>query len=241
MSDAVQPETLSSVPAAVRWIAGALFVIAVPLFLILGNVLDVASDRQFYASEFVKYDISRVTGLNREELATVADLFITYLSVPSARLDIEFTLNGARRPLFNQKELAHMDDVQKLFGLVRRTRMVAGSILLILPLLGLWFGGSAFFPRLGTLLAIGGGLTVALLALTGLASLVDFTEAFTKFHELAFSNDDWMLDPRSDYLIMLFPEGFWLDATLRIAMYSAIEGVVLGVVGLGIRYFGVRR
>jgi len=138
-------------------------------------------------------------------------------------------LNGARRPLFNQKELAHMDDVQKLFGLVRRTRMVAGSILLILPLLGLWFGGSAFFPRLGTLLAIGGGLTVALLALTGLASLVDFTEAFTKFHELAFSNDDWML------------EGFWLDATLRIAMYSAIEGVVLGVVGLGIRYFGVRR
>jgi hypothetical protein len=50
-----------------------------------------------------------------------------------------------------------------------------------------------------------------------------------------------MLDPRTDYLIMLYPEGFWLDATLRIAMLSAVEALVLGGVGLGITYFGVRR
>src|SRR5207248_665368 len=128
-----------------------------------------------------------------------------------------------------------------LFGLVRQARLVAGSILLILPLLGLWFAGSAFLPRLGTLLTIGGVVTVALLALAGIASLFDFTDAFITFHELAFSNNDWILDPRTDYLIMLFPEGFWLDATLRIATQSAIEAVVLGAVGLGISYFGVRR
>lgn len=241
MNDAVQADTLSAMPAAVRWIAGILFVLAVPLFLILGNVLDVAGDRQFYASEFVKYDIGRVTGLSREELATVADAFITYLSVPTARLDVEVTLGGARRPLFNQREIAHMEDVQKLFGLVRQTRLVAGAILLILPLVGLKLGGSAFLPRLGTLLTIGGIVTVVLLGLAGLASLVDFTEAFVTFHEMAFSNDLWMLDPRTDYLIMLFPEGFWLDATVRIALYSAIEAAVLGAVGVGITYFGVRR
>ena len=76
-------------------------------------------------------------------------------------------------------------------------------------------------------------MTVGLLGAGGIASLVDFTEAFIKFHEMAFSNDNWMLDPRTDYLVMLFPEGFWLDATLRIAMLSAIEAVVLGAVGLG--------
>jgi integral membrane protein (TIGR01906 family) len=241
MNDAVQTDTLAAVPAAVRWLAGIAFVLALPLFLILGNVLDVAGDRQFYADEFVKYGVGDVTGLNREQLATVADLFITYLSVPGSRLDYEITVNGARRPLFNQKEIAHMEDVQKLFGLVRQSRMVAGSILLILPLLGVWFGGSLFLPRLGTLLTIGGILTVVLLGLAGLASLVDFTEAFVTFHEMAFSNDLWMLDPRTDYLLMLFPEGFWLDATLRIAGKSALEAVVLGVVGLGIAYFGVRR
>jgi integral membrane protein (TIGR01906 family) len=240
MSDAVATDGLSAVPGLVHWIGAAAFVIALPLFLILGNVLDVAGDRQFYASEFEKYQISQVTGLNREELASVADLFIRYLSEPNARLDAEFVLGGVRRPLFNQKEIAHMEDVQKLFGLVRRARLVSGAVLLILPLVALGIG-SGFLPRLGTLLAIGGGVTIALLALAGLASLVDFTEAFVKFHEMAFSNDLWMLDPRTDYLIMLFPEGFWLDATLRIAMQSAIEAVVLGGVGLGIAYFGVRR
>src|SRR6476619_3855483 len=106
MSDAVQADTLSAMPAAVRWIAGILFVLAMPLFLILGNVLDVAGDRQFYATDFPKYDVGAVTGLNREELATVADLFITYLNVPGSSLEAEFVLNGARRPLFNQKELS---------------------------------------------------------------------------------------------------------------------------------------
>src|SRR3954462_11434972 len=104
MNDAVQADTLSALPSAVRWIAGASFVIALPLFLILGNVLSVASDHEFYATEFPRYDVGAVTGLNREELATVADLFITYLSVPGSNLNIEFALNGARRPLFNQKE-----------------------------------------------------------------------------------------------------------------------------------------
>jgi integral membrane protein (TIGR01906 family) len=134
-----------------------------------------------------------------------------------------------------------MEDVQKLFDLVRKTRLVAGAVLLILPLVGLALLGTAVLSRLGALLVAGGIFTVVLLALAGLLSLIDFSSAFVRFHELAFSNDLWILDPRTDYLIMLYPEGFWLDATLRIAMRSAIEAVVVGVVGLGIAYFGVRR
>jgi integral membrane protein (TIGR01906 family) len=241
MSEAVASDSLSTMPAAVRWLGAAAFVIALPLFLILGNVLEVAGDRDFYLGEFVKYDVGRVTGLDQAQLVAVSEAFITYLRDPSARLDVEVTIGGARRPLFNRKEVAHMEDVQKLFTLVRDARLVAGAILLILPLVGLSLGGSGFLPRLGTLLTIGGVLTVVLLGLAGLLSLVDFSEAFVRFHEMAFSNDLWMLDPRTDYLIILYPEGFWLDATLRIAMLSAVEAVVIGGVGLGIAYFGVRR
>jgi integral membrane protein (TIGR01906 family) len=241
VNEVVATDNLSTFPAAVRWIGAIAFVVALPLFMILGNVLDVAGDREFYLSEFSKYRVGQVTGLEQTQLATAADAFIHYLRDPSAHLDVEVTLNGTRRPLFNAKEIAHMEDVQKLFGHVRNVRLTAGSVLLILPLVGLWLGGSGFLPRLGTLLTAGGILTVVILGLLGLLSLVDFSEAFIKFHELAFSNDDWMLDPRTDYLIMLYPEGFWLDATLRIAMLSAIEAVVVGAVGLGIAYFGVRR
>jgi integral membrane protein (TIGR01906 family) len=241
MSEAVATDTLSTMPPALRWIGASAFVIALPLFVILGNVLEVASDQDFYLREFARYDVGRVTGLDQAQLAAVSNAFITYLRDPSARLDVQVSTGGAPRPLFNEREIAHMDDVQKLFGLVRDTRIVAGAVLLILPLVGLGLGGSGFLPRLGTLLTAGAILTVVLLAVAGLLSLVDFSQAFVRFHELAFSNDLWILDPRTDYLIMLYPEGFWLDATLRIAMLSAVEAVVIGAVGLGIAYFGVRR
>ena len=241
MSDAVATDTLSSMPAAVRWIGAIAFVVALPLFLILGNVLDVASDRDFYLSEFAKYDVGRVTGLDQPQLASAADAFIAYLRDAAAHLDVEVTIGGVSRPLFNEREIHHMEDVQKLFQLVRDVRLGAGAVLLILPLVGLGLGGAGFLPRLGTLLTVGGILTIVLLGLAGLLSLVDFSQAFVRFHELAFSNDLWILDPRTDYLIMLYPEGFWLDATLRIAMLSAVEAVVIGGVGLGIAYFGVRR
>ena len=87
----------------------------------------------------------------------------------------------------------------------------------------------------------GGILTVVLLLLAGLLSLVDFTQAFIAFHEMAFSNDLWMLDPRTDYLVMIFPEGFWFDAVMRIAMTSAIEGVIATGAGIALLVMGRRR
>lgn len=232
---------LTAIPAALRWVGAILFVVAVPLFIILGNVLDIASDREFYQREFGLYGVGRVTGLDDGQLRTVADAFITYLKDPAAKLDVVVTIGGSPRPLFSQKEISHMEDVQGIFTLVRRLRLVAGSILLILPLIGLTIGGSGFMSKLGLLLTIGGIVTVVLLGLAGLLSLVDFTQAFIIFHELAFSNANWMLDPRTDYLIMLFPEGFWYDAVMRIAMLSAIEAVVIGGVGVALAFFGRRR
>ena len=232
---------LSNIPTALRWLGAIAFVISLPVFLILGNILDVASDRSFYASEFEKYRIRDVTRLDDVQLMAVADHFIGYLRDPAATLDIEVTINGTRRPLFNQKEINHMVDVQHLFQLAKNARLVAGAVLLLVPLLGVGLGGSAFLPRLGTLLVAGGMATVGILGLAGLLSLVDFTEAWTQFHHIAFSNDDWLLDPRTDYLIMLYPEGFWFDAVMKIAMQSALEAVVLGGIGVGVAYFGARR
>ncbi len=69
----------------------------------------------------------------------------------------------------------------------------------------------------------GGASTLVLLVALGVLALSDFGDAFVQFHLLAFDNDLWILDPSRDYLIMLFPEGFWFDATLRIATLAALE------------------
>ena len=68
MSDLIATDNLSTLPAVVRWLGAIAFIVALPLFVILGNVLDVAGDREFYLSEFSKYGVGQVTGLDQPQL-----------------------------------------------------------------------------------------------------------------------------------------------------------------------------
>jgi integral membrane protein (TIGR01906 family) len=77
---------------------------------------------------------------------------------------------------------------------------------------------------------------VAVVVLVGLLSLLDFSGLWTRFHQIAFRNDLWMLDPRTDYLIMLFPEPFWFVATFRMAATVALQTVVVILSGLVLLY-----
>jgi integral membrane protein (TIGR01906 family) len=88
------------------------------------------------------------------------------------------------------------------------------------------------------------GVIVALVVLVGVLSLLDFDALWTRFHQIAFRNDLWQLDPNSDYLIMLFPEPFWFTATIRMATSVALQTALVALLGVGLvlspRWFGSR-
>ncbi len=75
----------------------------------------------------------------------------------------------------------------------------------------------------------------------GLGALLDFDQLFLQFHRLSFSNQFWQLDPARDYLIMLFPGGFWYDAALFCALATVGLAVILGGVAGGYLLFTRRR
>ena len=80
--------------------------------------------------------------------------------------------------------------------------------------------------------AVGGSiLIIALLVAIGLAALVNFDWIFLWFHRLFFTSDTWVFNPATDYLIMMFPEGFFYDAALFIAGANVAEALVLGGIG----------
>jgi integral membrane protein (TIGR01906 family) len=74
----------------------------------------------------------------------------------------------------------------------------------------------------------GGGVTIALMLALGLGTLLGFDRLFLQFHLVSFTNPFWQLDPSKDYLIMLFPGGFWYDATLFCVLATTVGAVVLG-------------
>ena len=61
----------------------------------------------------------------------------------------------------------------------------------------------------------------------GIASLTGFEDVFYAFHVVSFSNDLWQLDPNRDYLIAMFPENFFYDATMWVAGLPVAQSVLL--------------
>ena len=66
----------------------------------------------------------------------------------------------------------------------------------------------------------------------GIVALVGFDGAWNQLHEILFTNDLWLLDPRTDRLIQMFPETFWAEATfIVVGMALAEAGVLVGAAG----------
>ena len=77
-------------------------------------------------------------------------------------------------------------------------------------------------------MAGGSVLTLVVIIAMGVGILLDFDRFFLVFHLISFANNLWILDPSSDYLIMLFPQGFWFDAALFCTLATVLGTVVLG-------------
>ena len=67
----------------------------------------------------------------------------------------------------------------------------------------------------------------------GLGTLFNFDQLFLQFHLFSFTNELWQLDPTKDYLIMLFPQGFFYDAAIFCAGITAGLAIILGGVAGG--------
>jgi integral membrane protein (TIGR01906 family) len=208
------------------WTVAALFVLSVPLFLVTGSVTWAFNDPGLYNRGFEKYNISLYTGITDADLRQAGADIRHYFNSGDEPLVVRTRVFGEEREIFSQREVVHMRDVKEL---VRGVYLLAGlsGIYIISVIIG-GFARSrrAFVDTLARLFLWGGLLTLAFLLVMGLFAATGFDTLFLKFHQLSFSNDFWQLDPRRDYLIMMFPLGFWFDATMRVAV-TALGGALI--------------
>ena len=209
------------------WTAALLFIVSVPAFLVTVSVTWAFNDPGLYHRGFEKYDVSLHTGITGADLRQAGADIRHYFNSGEEPLVVRARVFGEEREIFNQREVAHMKDVK---GLVRGVYLLAG--LSSLYILGVAVGGLAWLGRgfgdtLARLLLWGGLLTLAFLLVVGLFAVTGFDTLFLLFHQLSFSNDLWQLNPQRDYLIIMFPLGFWFDATMRVAAMTLGGAVVL--------------
>lgn len=214
---------------AAKW----LFSLCLPILLLTASIGWAVNSQWLYEYGFEKYDVSQTTGLAEIELEKAATGLISYFNSGEANIRLTVIKDGEPFELFNQREVIHLRDVK---GLIRLDYWVLlGTLIYTLGYAGvsLFWRRGRYWRRLAWGVINGSGITLALMLALGLGALLDFDQLFYQFHLLSFSNEFWQLDPARDYLIMLFPGGFWYDAALFSALATVGLAVILGGVAGG--------
>jgi len=211
-------------------IAKILFILSIPLFLFSFSIGVAVNSKWFYDAGFKKYDISQVTGISLSELDKAAAGLIDYFNNGDEYINVEIIRDGQSYKLYSEdeKQILHLKDVKTLFRL--DYKVLAGSFIFILVYIVLLVWRKNY-RSLAWGLAGGGGLTLLLMLALGVGILTGFDQLFWQFHLLSFSNDFWLLDPATDVLIMMFPDGFWFDVVVYVAVLTVVLAAAIGGVG----------
>ena len=205
-------------------ILSVLFVVAVPILLVTTNVRVLVNTPALYSFGFDQFDIPVTTGLAREELISVGEQIRDYFNndevfiYPEARFQ-----DGVRRVLFNNREILHMFDVKQVLRNVYWAQLGSAVYLALFLVFGIVLAPEGLARRMLRLMFRGGLATLALIGITVVASLIGFDRVFYWFHIISFTNDLWQLDPTRDYLIAMFPQGFFFLATMIIGVATLLE------------------
>lgn len=216
-------------------VAVILAVVAVPILLATSSLRFAINAGGLYEYGFDRYDISLRTGIPREELSRIGVEIRDYFNDDNELIYIDAEIYGGVQPLFTEREIIHMKDVKGLIHGVYMWQWIT------LGYLAASLAAYAWLRRKDALAGVvrmgfwGGVATLLIIGALGLGSVVGFEALFLKFHQLSFANDFWKLNPRIHNLVAMFPEPFFRDATLFVALMAIGQALLLVSVGLGYR------
>lgn len=177
----------------------------------------------YYEKEYTKYHVLDDAGIDMtmEDLLKVTDEMMAYLRGNREDLHVMTVIGGEAREFFNEREIAHMEDVRGLFlkGLLVR-RVMALLAVVLAAFIAVRRKKDMAYILARSFQAVTAIMAAAALVL-GIVISTDFTKYFTIFHQIFFDNDLWLLNPATDLLINIVPEPFFVDTALYIGLVFA--------------------
>ena len=119
---------------------------------------------------------------------------------------------------YTEKELIHLEDVKNLISILK---IVLCVLILLISLILI------FNKNISNMLIMSGLITIGFIILL---FFMDFNLLFTKFHEILFTNDYWLLDSDT-LLIRTYPLEFFSGLFKRLILNIIITSLIL--VGIG--------
>jgi integral membrane protein (TIGR01906 family) len=166
-------------------------------------------------------------GLTRAERSRLARVGLDSILPSSGGVRV---LEEARLPdgtaAFDEREIAHMQDVRDVVGALFLGQILAAAALLVLSVA---LGHRHHRRRLLLRAWRAGGLvTLGLAAAIGVFMLVGWDRFFVDFHGLLFEGDSWRFS-HTDTLLRLYPDEFWMGVAAWISGLTVLLAVAVAV------------
>ena len=213
---------------------GGVVSIAIALLLVTSAVRVSANSLWLYEQLFERNDVPQRTGISMDGLRDIGGQILDYFGSDAEPLDVRTTINGVEVSLFGDDENAHMADVKQLFIKTYMVQTFAGLTAFVILLVTAYrFRRSALVPisawlKHGALVVAGGILVV------GVAATVAFNQVFLLFHYIGFPQGNFTFNSRDDYLVRVFPNGFWSDMTFVIGLLTVVGAAMVYALGVAI-------
>lgn len=208
----------------ISFIWGLMFIVCAAVF----SIHSIALDPDFYTTRYEQMELAGELNVSDQDLNNSIEVLLDYIKDDRQDMDIRITRNEQTVEAFNLKEKTHMIDVKALY---QHAIMVGVACFVCMIVILVYF----FMKEKKLLLSyLSKGMIQAsiclgiLLLFFGMWIAYDFTGFWTWFHTIFFSNDLWLLDPRTDFMICMLPEIIFNQLVISII----IEFVLMVVVAL---------
>ena len=178
------------------------------------SVKSTALNPNFYIPKYEEMHLAQDIGVSKKDLNQSIRLLLDYLD--DKRDDIKGTITwyGNHQETFNERETSNIVDVKVLYQNAVKVAKISLVILALILLYFYWNEKEKMFAYLskgflGALLTL-----IIMLVFFGFWILTDFTSFWTWFHTIFFSNQLWLLNPNTDFMICMLPETIFYQLVL---------------------------
>lgn len=190
------------------WLALTILSIILPLILF-------ANLKEFYLLRFQGYGVYQEFNAYQVPTEIVQNKLFeltNYLNFGTSELDDDF---------FSKEDIYHLEDVKKIVASLYYATVLVLSLFIFLirktsnyyKMVTIWLKSSKIFLIVATIFSV--------------TCLLFFDRFFISAHELVFTNDYWMLDPKTSNLIKMFPQDIFYEVFVIVIAFIILNQLAI--------------
>ena len=183
------------------------------IFIISFAVVFTVFFKPLYYFDINYLNIDQISRLDAETIKENYRILINYQSIfYQGTLNLpDFVMSDSGR--------IHFEEVKRIFEAIQVMMVISGLISIPMTI-------KKIKEKEYRFLRLTGLITIIVPTVLGFLAALDFERAFVLFHQIVFRNDYWIFDYRTDPVITILPETFFMHCFMLIVVIVCLLAII---------------